>query len=87
MKVLILGAGQVGETLAQRMVSESSDVTLVDSDRQRLDQVVEHLDVSHLIGNAASPELLKNAGIENTELSLQMRISAARATPSAPPMQ
>ena len=37
-KVLILGAGQVGETLAQRMVSESSDVTLVDSDRQRLDR-------------------------------------------------
>ena len=68
MKVLILGAGQVGETLAQRMVSESSDVTLVDSDRQRLDRVVEHLDVSHLTGNAASPELLKNAGIENTDL-------------------
>ena len=59
---LILGAGQAGETLAQRMVTELSDVTLVDRDRQRLDQVVEHLDVSHLTGNAASPELLKRAG-------------------------
>ena len=68
MKVLILGAGQVGETLAQRMVTELSDVTLVDRDRQRLDQVVEHLDVSHLTGNAASPELLKRAGIEDTDL-------------------
>jgi len=67
-KVLILGAGQVGETLAQRLVGEASDVTLVDQDRQRLDQVTEHLDVSHFTGNAASPALLKDAGIDTTDL-------------------
>ena len=68
MKVLILGAGQVGETLAQRLVGEASDVTLVDRDRQQLDRIAEHLDISHLQGNAASPKLLQDAGIASADL-------------------
>ena len=68
MKVLILGAGQVGETLAQRLVGEASDVTLVDQDRQQLDRIAEHLDISHLQGNAASPKLLQEAGIASADL-------------------
>ena len=44
MRILILGAGQVGATLARNLASDNNDITLVDIDDQRLKELSEHFD-------------------------------------------
>ncbi len=68
MNILILGAGQVGASLAEALVSESNDITLVDLDAQALGQLADRLDVRTVVGNAAFPSVLQEAGVGSTDL-------------------
>ncbi|MBI5626578.1 MAG: Trk system potassium transporter TrkA [Nitrosomonadales bacterium] len=70
MKILILGAGQVGSTVAESLVSEANDITVVDSDGDKLRQLQERLDLRTLTGNAAHPFTLEQAGIADTDMLL-----------------
>ncbi|MEO7404491.1 MAG: Trk system potassium transporter TrkA [Burkholderiales bacterium] len=68
MKIVILGAGQVGQTVAENLVSEANDITVVDTDAQRLRDLQDRLDLRGVLGNAAHPSVLRNAGIEDADL-------------------
>ncbi len=68
MKIIILGAGQVGASVAEALASEANDITVVDSSSACLAQLAEHLDVRTVTGNAVLPSVLRNAGIEDTEM-------------------
>lgn len=68
MNILILGAGQVGASLAEALVSESNDITLVDLDAGALAQLADRLDVRTVVGNGAFPSVLRDAGIESADL-------------------
>ncbi|MFN3884986.1 MAG: Trk system potassium transporter TrkA [Rhodocyclaceae bacterium] len=68
MKILILGAGQVGASVAEALASEANDITVVDQDRQALAQLADRLDVRTVTGNAAYPSVLREAGIEDTDM-------------------
>ena len=70
MKILILGAGQVGSTVAESLVSEANDITVVDSDGEKLRQLQDRLDLRTLMGNAAHPSVLEQAGIADTDMLL-----------------
>jgi len=70
LKILILGAGQVGSTVAESLVSEANDITVVDSDDEKLQQLQDRLDLRTLTGNAAHPSTLEQAGIEDTDMLL-----------------
>ncbi|MFM2397620.1 MAG: potassium transporter inner rane associated protein [Pseudomonadota bacterium] len=70
MKILILGAGQVGSTVAESLVSEANDITVVDSDATKLQLLQDRLDLRTLIGNAAHPSVLERAGIADTDMLL-----------------
>jgi trk system potassium uptake protein TrkA len=67
-KIIILGAGQVGSTVAESLVSEANDITVVDTDAQRLKQLQDRLDLRTVAGNAAHPSVLKTAGAEDADL-------------------
>jgi len=69
-KILILGAGQVGSTVAESLVSEANDITVVDSDADKLRQLQDRLDLRTLTGNAAHPSTLEQAGIADTDMLL-----------------
>jgi len=69
-KILILGAGQVGSTVAESLVSEANDITVVDSDSEKLRQLQDRLDLRTLVGNAAHPSTLEQAGIADTDMLL-----------------
>jgi trk system potassium uptake protein TrkA len=69
-KILILGAGQVGSTVAESLVSESNDITVIDSDGEKLRQLQDRLDLRTLTGNAAHPSVLEQAGIADTDMLL-----------------
>ncbi|MFN9744480.1 MAG: Trk system potassium transporter TrkA [Betaproteobacteria bacterium] len=68
MKILILGAGRVGESVAESLVSEKNDITVVDSDPARLRALQDRLDLRGVVGNGIQPSVLAEAGAEDTDL-------------------
>ena len=68
MKVIILGAGQVGASVAEGLVSEENDITIVDRDALRLMQLQDKLDLRTVVGNAATPSVLRDAGAEDADM-------------------
>jgi trk system potassium uptake protein len=68
MKIIILGAGQVGTSVAESLVSEANDITVVDTDNARLALLQDRLDLRTVAGNAASPSTLRQAGAEDADL-------------------
>jgi trk system potassium uptake protein TrkA len=68
MKVIILGAGQVGGTVAESLVSEQNDITVVDTDPARLRALQDRLDLRTVTGSAAHPSVLTEAGIDDADL-------------------
>jgi trk system potassium uptake protein TrkA len=68
MKVLIVGAGQVGCFLSQRLCNEGHEVVLVDQDQSHLDRVQEELNVMTVSGNGASAEVLEQADIKSCDI-------------------
>jgi len=70
MKVVILGAGQVGFHLAKRLSEENQDVILIESDPERAEFVSQQLDVITVVGNGASLPVLEKAGISDARMLL-----------------
>jgi trk system potassium uptake protein len=67
-KIIILGAGQVGASVAENLVSEANDITLVDTSADYLAALRERLEIRTVCGNAASPSVLKAAGADDADL-------------------
>ena len=65
MKIVIIGAGQVGSTLAENLASEDNDITLIDLDEQSLNELQDRLDIRIVLGQGSHPEVLEQAGIED----------------------
>jgi len=68
MHIVILGAGQVGRTLADYLTQEANDITLVDSNSDRLEDLQGKIDIRTIVGNASHPDILRQAGLEDAEL-------------------
>lgn len=68
MKIIILGAGQVGSSVAEVLAKEANDITIVDSDADRLLALQDRLDVRTVCGQAAHPEVLGHAGAEDADM-------------------
>ncbi len=68
MKIIIAGAGEVGFHLAKLLSYESQEITLIDSDKSRLNYAEGHLDIRVLKGDATSLSLLKDAQVSNSDL-------------------
>ncbi|HBA33514.1 MAG TPA: Trk system potassium transport protein TrkA, partial [Gammaproteobacteria bacterium] len=68
MKIIVLGAGQVGMTVARTLVREKNDVTIVDTDSYLLQEISGRLDLRTVQGNAAHPDILKQAGAEDADM-------------------
>lgn len=72
MKVIIAGAGKVGQTLARQMAAEGHDLTLIDMDNDILQNTVDRFDAIGICGNCASGEVLRNAGVLQADLLIAM---------------
>ena len=68
MKIVIIGAGAVGGTLAEHLAREANDITLVDLDEQLLGELQDRLDIRTLPGSGAHPDVLYAAGIEDADM-------------------
>ena len=70
MKIIILGAGQVGASTAEILSREDNDITLVDHNPAVLDGLQDRLDIRTVNGPASSPEVLLRAGVEDADMLL-----------------
>ena len=68
MKIIILGAGQVGATLAENLVSEHNDVTIVDTNPALLQELQDRLDLRTVRGYASHPQVLRQAGADDADM-------------------
>ncbi len=68
MKIIILGAGQVGSSLADNLASEANDITIVDTDGIQLETLQQRLDLRTVQGQASHPEVLRRAGAEDADM-------------------
>ncbi len=68
MKIIILGAGEVGGNLAQNLTKEASDITVVDTDSDRLRELQDRFDIRTLRGLASHPDILRQAGAEDADM-------------------
>ncbi|AYM95021.1 Trk system potassium transporter TrkA [Acidovorax sp. 1608163] len=68
MKIIILGAGRVGESVADSLVSERNDITVIDTDAERLRDLESRFDLRGVVGNGIEPAVLAEAGARDTDL-------------------
>ncbi|NLD35729.1 MAG: Trk system potassium transporter TrkA [Desulfatiglans sp.] len=68
MKIIIVGAGEVGFHCAQKLSEEGQDVVLIDKDPAKIKQLTDNLDVQAVIGSGTSPGTLKTAGIVDADM-------------------
>jgi trk system potassium uptake protein TrkA len=68
MKIIILGAGQVGTTVAQNLASEANDITVVDHNGSLLREMQDRLDIRTLQGQASHPDILSQAGADDADM-------------------
>ncbi len=70
MKIIIAGAGEVGFHLAKLLSYESQDITLIDTDKSRLNYADNHLDIRVLKGDATSISVLRDAQVDGSDLAI-----------------
>ncbi len=75
MKIVILGAGQVGSTVANALVHEDNDITIVDKDQQRLKELQDQMDIRSVLGYASHPKVMERAGIEDADIIIALTSS------------
>ncbi|WP_278810425.1 Trk system potassium transporter TrkA, partial [Obesumbacterium proteus] len=68
MKIIILGAGQVGGTLAENLVGENNDITIVDTNSDRLRQLQDKFDLRVVQGHGSHPRVLREAGADDADM-------------------
>ena len=72
-KIIILGSGQVGSTVAQNLAAmPNNDVTIIDTDENALRNIGTRLDVQTIVGNGASPSILQSAGADDCDMLLAL---------------
>ncbi|MBT6562473.1 MAG: Trk system potassium transporter TrkA, partial [Candidatus Scalindua sp.] len=75
MKILIIGAGAVGFSIAKQLSAEGHDISVVDVNPKLIRKISEKLDVSVITGNATSPSVLESAGVEGADMVLAVTTS------------
>ncbi|MEQ8493806.1 MAG: NAD-binding protein, partial [Gammaproteobacteria bacterium] len=68
MKIIILGAGQVGSSVAANLCSEANDITVVDANPACLQQLQDRFDLRTVAGHASHPQVLARAGAQDADM-------------------
>ena len=76
MKIIILGAGQVGGTLAENLVGENNDITLVDTNGDRLRSLQDKFDLRVVQGHGSHPRVLREAGADDADMLVAVTSSS-----------
>ena len=70
MQIIIVGCGNVGQTLTEQLSKEGHNITVIEEKSSVVQSVVNNLDVMGIVGNGASYSIMKDAGIESADLMI-----------------
>lgn len=68
MKIVIMGAGKVGQVLCNDLSKEDHDITLIEIDNDRLEEMLNDFDINGILGNGASYEIQKEVGVDTADI-------------------
>ena len=68
MKIIIVGCGRVGQSLAEKLNNDGNEVTVIDMLATKVHEITDRFDVMGVIGNGATPNTLRSAGIKSADL-------------------
>ncbi|SVB63567.1 uncharacterized protein METZ01_LOCUS216421, partial [marine metagenome] len=67
-KIIILGANPVASALAETLANEKNDITVVDTDSEKLQELKDRIDIGTIIGQPSHPDVLEKAGGEDADM-------------------
>jgi trk system potassium uptake protein len=70
MRIIIIGAGEVGFHIARKLAFENKEVVVIDRDPHVLERMLEHMDVQTVVGSGSSPAVLEQAGVHEADILL-----------------
>lgn len=77
MKILIVGAGRVGTSVAENLVSEHNDITVIDPDPSRLSDLQERFDLRGVVGDGSQVSAMQRAGADDADMIIACAASDA----------
>ena len=75
MQIIIVGCGKVGRTLAEQLQEEDTDITLVDTNVDAINEVTDKVDAMGIVGNGASINTLMEAGVPTADILIAVTAS------------
>ena len=72
MKIVIIGLGTIGKTILKNLSGEEHTITIIDEDKNRIENLIEKYDVMGVVGNGASMDIQNEAGVADAELVIAL---------------
>ena len=72
LNIIVVGIGKVGCAVAERLTQENHDVTVIDTDEDVINDILQDIDVIGIIGNGASSKTLKTAGVDDSDMVIAL---------------
>ena len=70
MRIVIIGLGTIGKTILKNLANESYTITIIDEDKDKVESLIERYDVFGVVGNGASMDIQKEAGVRGADLAI-----------------
>ena len=68
MNIIIVGCGKVGYTLVEQLGGENHNITVIDTNEEKVNSITDDLDAMGIVGNGVSFQTLSEAGIDHADL-------------------
>ena len=75
MQIFVIGNGKIGQEIVQSVSQEGHNITIIDSNPKVVNKLIDSFDVKGIVGNGASLEIQKEAGIQNADLVIAVTSS------------
>ena len=75
MKIVLNGCGTMGRTVLDELAKEEHTITIIDEDKEKIEKLIEKYDINGVVGNGASLEILKEAGVKDADLFIAITSS------------
>lgn len=72
MKIVIIGLGTIGKTILKSLSGEGHNITIIDEDRDKIENLIEKYDVSGIVGNGACIDIQREARMKDADLAIVM---------------
>ncbi len=70
MKIVIIGLGTIGKTILKNLSRKGHNITIIDEDKDKIENLIEKYDVSGVVGNGACLDIQKEAGVTDADLAI-----------------